>query len=240
VRRRRPQRAAGAGLKATAEALTRCLVFAALPAEARARLVSASSVIELRTRQLLWREGARATKVGLVLHGRLSVERVRSRVVMLDIVGAGDLVGEVAFVLGDRYQFDVRCLRKARVAVFPSAVVAELLQAHGASLSASLAQQVLRLTRRLEAVSGGAVEQRLARVIVGLSERFGVDFPGGTLVPVRLRREDLAALAATTLESTSRQIGAWKRAGLVTPQPVGLLLHDLSSLRVLAGEGVAG
>ena len=37
--------------------------------------------------------------------------------------------------------------------------------------------------------------------LLNLADRSGVPFPGGTLVPLRLRRSDLASLAATTLES---------------------------------------
>jgi hypothetical protein len=84
------------------------------------------------------------------------------------------------------------------------------------ALTFELAQEVLRLTRRLEALSAGSVSQRMARVLLGLTERFGEPFPGGTLMPVRLRREDLAALAATTLESaspTDQRVEAPGRAG---------------------------
>jgi hypothetical protein len=51
---------------------------------------------------------------------------------------------------------------------------------------------------------------------------------------VRLRREDLASLAATTVESASRQISAWKRAGVLVPQPFGFLIRDVPRLRALS------
>jgi hypothetical protein len=58
-------------------------------------------------------------------------------------------------------------------------------------------------------------------------------------MPVRLRREDLAALGATTLESASRQISAWTEAGLVVSQPAGLLIRDLNALRALGEKSSA-
>lgn len=211
-------------------------VFSVLPSSVQETLARRTQVRRLRAHELLWREGDKATHLGLVLHGRVAVERAQQRQLMVDVAGANELVGEVAFSLGAAYQFDVRCLRQARVALVPAQELRAVLRSQptvAVALAFELAQEVLRLTRRLEALSAGTVGQRLARVLLGLTERFGMPFPGGTLMPVRLRREDLAALAATTVESTSRQISLWKRAGVLVPQPVGFLLKDLQALRKL-------
>lgn len=212
-------------------------VFSALPEATRAALAKHTRVVQLRAHDVLWREGDAATNLGLVLHGRVAIERSSQRRIMVDVAGARELVGEVAFSLGAAYQFDVRCLRKARVALVPTRRLLAAMETEprvARALNVALAQEVLSLARRLEALSAGSVGQRLARVLVGLTERFGTPFPGGTLMPVRLRREDLAALAATTLESASRQISAWKRQGLLVPQPFGFLVTDLRSLRQLS------
>lgn len=209
-------------------------VFSALPEAARAAIVRHARIVELKANELLWREGDNATAIGLVLLGRVAVERRRNaRKVIIDVAGANDLVGEIAFSLEANYQFDVRCLRKARVALVSAAELRTLLRRQPESATAlafELAQEVLRLTRRLEALSAGSVGQRLARVLVSLTSRFGTPFPGGTLMPVRLRREDLAALAATTIESASRQISSWKRQGVLVPQPFGFLIRDMDRL----------
>lgn len=214
-------------------------VLAALPATVADDLARRTKVVTLRTHGMLWREGDRATHLGLVLHGRVAVERAQQRRVIVDVAGAGELLGEVALTLGAAYQFDVRCMRKARVALIPAQQLRAILKAQPAvavALTLELAREVMRLTRRLEALSAGSVRQRLARVLLSLTERFGTPFPGGTLLPVRLRRDDLAALAATTIESASRQVSEWKRQGVLTPQPAGFLVKDLRALR-LSGDG---
>lgn len=211
-------------------------VFSGLPRVVQEALARRARVRHLRAHDVLWREGDKATHLGLVLHGRVAVERAHKRRLMVDVAGANELVGEVAFSLGAAYQFDVRCLRRARVALVSATELRALLRSQpeaAVALAFELAQEVLRLTRRLEALSAGSVSQRLARVLLGLTERFGTPFPGGTLMPVRLRREDLAALAATTLESASRQISAWKREGVLVPQPFGFLIKNLAALRLL-------
>jgi CRP-like cAMP-binding protein len=118
--------------------------------------------------------------------------------------------------------------------------VRKTLQTEGpalAALSAHLATEVARLMGMVQSLSAGSVERRLSSVLLSLAARAGEAFPGGTLVPLRLRRADLAAFSATTVESVSRCISAWKRKGLLTPQPAGYLLHDLPALRAIAAGG---
>jgi CRP-like cAMP-binding protein len=215
----------------------RAPIFSALPEADRGALQRAARVVELKALEQLWRQGQRADHVGLVLTGRLKVTREHARrELIIDLAGPGDVIGEVALSLKATYQFNVRCLRRAQVLLVPSRVFRGLLEkrpAAATALAIDLAQQLLRLTRRLEALGAGDVEHRLARVMLGLVDRFGADFPGGTLVPVKLRREDLASLAATTLESASRRLSSWKRQGIVVPQRIGYLVRDVGALRRL-------
>lgn len=218
-----------------AAALAQAPVLGALAPEEHDELLKASRVIELGAQQQLWGHGRRAEFLGLVLAGRLKVTREQARrELIIDVAGPGDLLGEVSLSLRGAYQFNVICLRRARVLLVPSRELRALLERRptaAVGLAINLAQQVLRLTRRLEALGAGDVEHRLARVMLGLVDRFGADFPGGTLVPVKLRRRDLASLAATTVESASRRLSTWKRLGIVTPQPLGYLVRDVAALR---------
>jgi CRP-like cAMP-binding protein len=129
-------------------------------------------------------------------------------------------------------------LRRCRVLLVPAGALRSALAREPRALAAvafDLAQRVRRLVRLVEDLSAGSVERRLAGALVGLVERAGEPFPGGLLVPLKLRRADLAALAATSPESASRWISAWRRAGIVVPQPVGYLVKDLPALRRIAG-----
>lgn len=196
----------------------------------------AAKCVELKRRDSLWRHGDAADSMGVLVSGRLVMGRMhQGRDVIVEVVAPGELVGEVGLTHA-QHHFDVYCLRKARVLLIPNRVVSRLLELHPracAALALDLATLVMRLTRRLEALNAGNVEQRLARVVVSLIDRFGEPFPGGVLVPLKLRREDLASLAATTVESTSRRLSAWKAQGVLITQPAGFLVRDQATLRRL-------
>jgi CRP/FNR family transcriptional regulator len=215
-------------------------LFSSLSAGARAELTLRSRVVSLVAQQRLWTAGDEATHVGLVLSGRLKlVQHVADREVIIDVALPGEILGEVAFALGSAYQSTVWCLRRARVLLVPADSLRQVLEREGntmAALATSLAAQVQRLMRLIQDLSAGNVERRLARVLVGLAERAGEPFPGGVYVPLRLRRADLASLAATTKESVSRKVGAWTRSGWLVAQPVGYLIRDLQALRRVAEQ----
>ncbi len=221
-------------------AMERAPLLGALSSAHRLRLTREARLVTLGARQVLWRKGERADHLGLVLVGRLALSRADGRRdTLLDVVGPGELLGEVAFTLEACYQSDAVCLRRARVALVSARLMHDLLEAEPRAtteLALRLAEQVVRLMRQLETLSASSVDQRLARTLLALAERGGQPFPGGVLLPMRLRRADLAALAATTLETVSRKLGVWRRRGWVQPQPAGYLLQDLPALRALAGE----
>ena len=221
-----------------ASALSRLGIFAALGGPELERLARKSSVRLLGPGDRLWKMGEQATALGVVLSGKVTLARsVGTQDVILDVAIPGDVLGEVAFTLGGRYTSNVVCLRRARVALVPSGALRRRLESDArlaSALALGLAAQVLRLSRHLEARASSRVDQRLARVLLDLAERVGEPFSGGVLIPVKLRRQDLAAMAATTLESASRKVSAWQKQGWVIPQPAGYLLRDLEALQKVA------
>jgi CRP-like cAMP-binding protein len=177
-----------------------------------------------------------------VATGRLKLRRQDGpHEVIVDVAVPGDLVGDVAFTLGAPYPTDAVSLRASRVLLVPAVALRRALADEPnalAALALELAQRVQHLQELTLALSAGSVARRLAGVLAALAARSGEPFPGGILIPMRLRRADLAALAATSAESVSRQVSAWRAEGLVLPQPAGYLICDLTALRrVAAGAG---
>ncbi len=236
----RPMGSAGMSASQIQAALVSAPIFGALRDEQRQELANASMVRTLAAGESLWRRGEVALHLGLVMKGRLKIQRADSaREVLLDLGLPGAVLGEVAFTLGASYQSDAIALRKSEVLLVPARALRKLLEKDpqvAIALALDLAGQVLRLQRVAQDLSAGSVERRLTRVLLRLVETVGEPFPGGTLVPLRLRRTDLAALAATTLESASRQMSRWQKSGWVVAQPIGYLVKDLAALRKFADQ----
>jgi CRP-like cAMP-binding protein len=231
------------GERPSSEALRRSALFAGLPPSHLEGLLDHAEIAVLPRGQRLWSAGDRPDRLGVVLSGQVkSVRRLAGRGTILDLALQGDVLGDVAFALGEPVTTSAVCLVKARVLLLQVAQVRESFQRSPQALTSALqsvARRAERLQRQVELLSAGSVTQRLAATLVGLAARAGEPFPGGVLVPLRLRRSDLAALAATRPESVSRHVAAWQRRGLLLLQPAGYLLKDLGALQRIADGDLA-
>lgn len=75
------------------------------------------------------------------------------------------------------------------------------------------------------------VPARLARFLLGLTERRGQPVDSGWLVPLDLGMEDIASLLGTTRQTVSSLINQWEREGIVERQGRrSLLIHSREAL----------
>lgn len=218
--------------------IRRSVFFAGLPAPLLDGMTAGADTVEVSRGRRLWSEGDEAAHVGLVLSGRLKAVRASGRrEVIVDVALPGDVLGDVEFALGEPYATSVVGLRRSRVVLLPAEALRQAFSRDPRALSHalfSLARRVQRLMRLVEGLSAGSVERRLATALSTLTERVGEPFPGGLLVPVRLRRAELAVLAATSVASVSRTLAAWQRRGVLTVLPEGFLVRELPALTRLA------
>lgn len=226
-------------VKAVLELLRKEPFFANFDAKTLAGIAAHARAIDINERAIVWREGDVADRLLLLVKGRCKLRRLRrGHETIIDVLVAGEVAGDVALAVGEHYASDLVALRKTQAVTIPMRVVRQCLNENPILTTAivfSLGQKMLRLYRQLDDLAGGSVQSRLARLLLRLAERIGEPFPGGTLVPVKLRRRELALMAATSLESVSRTLHRWEKDGVLVLQPVGFVVKDRRKLNALAG-----
>lgn len=75
------------------------------------------------------------------------------------------------------------------------------------------------------------VRERIISFLLTMGQRFGKTTPGGLLIEVPLRHQDIASSVNSTRETTSRELSALERKGLVRNQQSLILLQDVEALR---------
>lgn len=93
-----------------------------------------------------------------------------------------------------------------------------------------------RLTGRIEQLSSGHVERRVAALLCDLAERAGTSASGGagTWIPIQLTRQDLADLCGTTVETAIRVMTRLSREGVVRSAARGLVILNREKLQEIA------
>ncbi|GAC1501407.1 MAG: Crp/Fnr family transcriptional regulator [Candidatus Saccharimonadales bacterium] len=75
------------------------------------------------------------------------------------------------------------------------------------------------------------VRERIISFLLTMSQRFGRQTDDGLLIEVPLRHQDIASSVNATRETTSREISALERKGLLVNKQSFTLLKDVESLR---------
>ncbi|HEY7478310.1 MAG TPA: Crp/Fnr family transcriptional regulator [Actinomycetota bacterium] len=114
------------------------------------------------------------------------------RELVLDVLGHGDLVGEAD---GGVSAWTVSALGPGRLRV-----------ARPDQIGPAMAERSERLTRLAGQLAWSGVRQRVEARLVDLATRLGRPVAAGTLVPLRITQDDLAAMVGTTRESANRAV----------------------------------
>ncbi|MEK7059755.1 MAG: Crp/Fnr family transcriptional regulator [Patescibacteria group bacterium] len=75
------------------------------------------------------------------------------------------------------------------------------------------------------------VRERIISFLLTMSQRFGKETPDGLLIEVPIRHQDIASSINATRETTSRELSALERKGLLVNKQSFTLLKDIEALR---------
>ncbi len=197
----------------------------------------------------LWRAGEPALNVAIISSGFVKIVRhtADGTSCILGIFCARESMGEAAVMGRGIYPAEAVAASEVVHVVYVRAsqllAIMDTSRALSHAVNRSLTEHTMALQAKIEVLSAGAVEQRLATLLVHLAERFGDEFDDGTAsVPLALTRAELASLVGTTVETTIRTMSRWQKAGFLTTSEEGFKIHQplalkCASLGKASGEG---
>lgn len=227
---------------ATIDLLSRTTTFSKFDREDLSNLAAAARPSTVRRGDLLWRAGDVLQDLVVVHKGLVKLVRHTSRGrAICGLFGPAESVEDIAVVCGVPAPTDAIAVSDSVDIVSLSRT--DVLRAFDheprmfLSLACSVTRKVDNLFDKIDVLSAGSVEARLATLLLKLNDRFGDDFEDGTCeIPVALSRRDLAELVATSFETAIRIMSRWEREGLLETTRRGFTLRDLNRLCSLAGN----
>jgi CRP-like cAMP-binding protein len=195
-------------------------------------------------RSRLWQRGDLLVRTGdpidsatVLLSGSVKVHKTAAEgaEVVLALLGAGDLLGEMSAVREAKRSADATALEDVEAVVIPVPDLRAFLSAHPNAMLALLEMAVARLhvadLRRIEFATAGSLA-RVATRLVELAERFGITREDGAIeVGIPLTQEELAAWSASSRESTARALHTLRKLNVLETHRRRLVVRDLEKLR---------
>jgi len=227
---------------ATIDLLAHTAALAGLTREQLEPLAATATVTTYQRGEALWRTGELPQAFVVVQKGLVKLVRHSNKNrAICGLFGPTESIGDIALVRRMPYTTDaVAASESVTVVCLPrNPLMAAFLREPKLflSLTSAIDHDMESLLDKIDVLSAGCVEARLATLLMKLNTRFGDDFDDGTSeVPIALSRRDLAELVATSLETAIRVMSRWEREGILTTTRRGFTLRDVSKLNGLSGN----
>ncbi len=193
-----------------------------VPAKLAELLFGQARVVQLAPQQTLFTVGDPGDGFYLVNEGLLKVNIVSSAggERILAILGAGDLVGELAIVDGAPRSASVTAIRESKLRFVSRTVFESVAERHPElyrHMMVLLSRRLRAIDDVLTATSFLPLQGRTARALLSLAEAFGKDVGSGRiLIQQKVSQSDIAAMAGISRENVSRILQDWMRRSLVS------------------------
>jgi CRP/FNR family cyclic AMP-dependent transcriptional regulator len=187
--------------------------------------------------EVILHEGELGDTLHVIDKGRTIVEVTTAAgdVAALSVRGAGDVIGELAIIGEGRRTAKVTALEPTETLTINRARLDELRNSDprvDRYLVTLLAEKLAEATNQLMEVLFLPVDTRVLRVLVRLADAF--DSGNGEVV-VRVRQEDIAAMAGTRRQTANRTLKDAEAAGTIQIRRGRIEITDRKGLEKLAG-----
>lgn len=228
---------------AVVRSLGRTPVLAGAPNELLSALAARATVRTLRRGDPVWHAGELASDFIVLAQGLVKVMRMTAsgKGVFCACFGAPQSIGDIAVIRGIPYPATVSVLTpRATLVCVPAKLFLQVVSESphiAMQLAGNMGEKIGALHNKIDVLSAGAVEARLAMTLLKLSGQYGDELEdGGELLPISLTRRELSEIAATSLETVVRIMKRWERAGVLETQSQGFVIRDPSALHRALGE----
>jgi CRP/FNR family transcriptional regulator len=192
-------------------------VLGRLPAELTAKLLAGERTITLREGQTLFERGDAGDGCYWLRRGVLTVAVASAdgEQRILAVLGAGELVGEIAMIDGRPRSATVRAVRDCVLTFVSRAAFTAMMSRHPElyrDVVMTLAARLRQSDEDMVASSFLTVRARIARALLVLARHLGEDEGEGRVrIRHKMTQSDLAAMAGVARESVSRTLIGWGR-----------------------------
>ena len=189
--------------------------------------------------EFVFHQGTPARNLYMLISGSIRLTQItgKGQVVAMKVFAPGSLFGMLAVLGEGTFPGSTQAVKDSVVLEIPGSAFRNLIHEKaevGEYVIAQLVTQLHAAHDRIREQCSEAVEQRIARCILRLCDRFGQQNGVGLLIDIPLTRQDIAELVGTRLETVSRTIRRWEQADIVVCKREQVCLRNQDALAAIA------
>jgi CRP/FNR family transcriptional regulator, cyclic AMP receptor protein len=218
------------------DVLRRAPLFEALSEEDYSALRAGVSTVQLNRGERLFSEGDTGDKLYIILSGKIKLTKAApdGRENLLSVHGPGEMFGELSLFDPIPRTSSATAVTNAELAGVAHEDLRSWLTTRP-EVAMHLLQALAKRLRRINEVKADLVftdvPGRVAKALLDLAERFGVQTPAGIQVNHDLTQEELAQLVGASRETVNKALADFAARGWLQLAAKSVLLTDVDRLR---------
>ncbi|MBC7247409.1 MAG: Crp/Fnr family transcriptional regulator [Actinobacteria bacterium] len=217
-------------------------MFEFLEAEELDRLYSLCTTETFPKGEYIFLECDPPRKLYVVVKGEVKLlkQTEDGREMIVEMAYPGEIFGEEAIFDGQPYPMTAQALDDVEVLSISRSDFFAFLRDNpdlALEIITELGTRLREAQNTIRALAMERVEWRIARVLLMLSRKAGTAGKDGVSIDLPLTRQDIADMAATTVETAIRVLSNFKKLGLVDTDKGRIVLRDRKKLEDMVSEG---
>jgi CRP-like cAMP-binding protein len=179
-------------------------------------------------------------RIHIIKRGRVRVYRLSpdGKQLTLDIFDKGTILGDMNLLGQQRLpEGYAEAIDDGVICTITPEELRQLIERFptvGVNIIRHLSRRLQSAERELEGMAYRRVDQRLARKLLDLAQRFGGPSTRGTLIDARMTQQELAEMIGTTRETLAHTLSDFRRRGLLATEQHRVVIRDAERLAELA------
>ena len=210
-------------------------LFAALENDAASALRASMTEVSLRRGQMLFAQGERGDRLYLVVRGKIKLGRTSGdgRENLQAVLGPGEMFGELSLFDPGPRSSGATAVTDATLLELGHDDLLPWLRTHpdvAVHLLNALARRLRRTNEAMADLVFTDVPGRVAKALLDLARRFGVQKDDGMHVTHDLTQEELAQLVGASRETVNKALADFTSRGWIRHEARSVVLRDVERL----------
>ena len=200
--------------------LARCSLFRGLAADQRDALIAHARMRRYTADDTIFLMGSPGDCMMAVLSGhvRISVASPDGKEIVLAILAAGEVFGEIALLDGKERTADARAASDCRLSVLDRRDVLSFFERNPGAwpgLVETLCERLRHTDQQMAEMALMGLPVRLAKALLRMTAGEAHALNGQSLSQIRLSQRELGNLVGATRESVNKCLRGWQRRGVI-------------------------
>lgn len=167
---------------------------------------------------------------------RISAPSPAGKEIVLNIIGPGEIFGEVTLLDGLERSGDATAMTYCELLVMHRRDVIPVIEKRAdicMMLLKILCERLRRTSEQVEDVLFRHLEGRIAKALLQLANSIGRPSARGVSVDLQLSQQDLGNIVGGTRESINKQLQIWQKAGFLTLGKGSIVIRHMAAIERL-------